>query len=78
MLNARGFSTIEQPAVDARTPVRSNSFGFTLGGPVVFPRFTTAATGPSSLNSIDALRSGVLLVTRHPPTLSRMATSANY
>ena len=65
-LNARGFFDADcdnatgQCTPRTKTPVRNNAFGFTLGGPVVFPRFTTDTTRPSSSPILTGrVRSGV-------------------
>ena len=67
-LNARGFfdadcdATTGQCTSRAKTPVRNNTFGFTLGGPVVIPKVYDGKNKTFFFTNIDwtRYRSGVL------------------
>ena len=67
-LNARGFfdadcdPTTGQCTSRAKTPVRNNAFGFTLGGPVVIPKVYNGKNKTFFFTNIDwtRFRSGVL------------------
>src|ERR1700730_5253371 len=67
-LNARGFfdadcnSVTGQCTPRAKTPVRNNAFGFTLGGPVVIPKVYDGKNKTFFFTTIDwtRYRSGVL------------------
>ena len=66
-LNARGFFDADCDATGhctprKKTPVRNNSFGFTLGGPVVIPKVYNGRNKTFFFTNIDwtRLRSGVL------------------
>jgi Carboxypeptidase regulatory-like domain/TonB dependent receptor len=58
-LNARGFFA---PAPLRKTPVRNNSFGFTLGGPVIIPKAYDGRNKTFFFTNFDwtRFRSGVL------------------
>ncbi len=67
-LNARGFFDADCDATSgrctsrAKTPVRNNAFGFTLGGPVVIPKIYNGKNKTFFFTNIDwtRFRSGVL------------------